>query len=174
MRVKKIRGAMKTLFGIDRRIGRVRHGPSAPPKRAGRPGSKGSLWDVFSNPLDSARPEVGPNSLLSRFQKLRRVDGTRNNGMRSGPVMVREKNADAPGILGGWRAEMRTPVLFGKGGAETVRTNLDWVSRRRWCGFCRRGCRGGCGGRWRGRGRFFRGRRPSGSSRRWSRGGRRG
>lgn len=32
MRVKKIRGAMKTLFAIDARTGRVKHGPPALPK----------------------------------------------------------------------------------------------------------------------------------------------
>ena len=71
-----------------------RQGPTA-----GRPVYKGHFGDFFSNPLDSARPAVGPyrTDFLSRLQKLRTGYGTRNNGTSFRPFIVGANNADAHG-----------------------------------------------------------------------------
>ena len=73
MRAKKIRSAMKTLFAIDARIGRVRHGPPAPPRRelsrddliarlAVAKSKAGRAWKMIRFSLPKEGEEVTPDT----------------------------------------------------------------------------------------------------------------
>ena len=75
MRVKKIRGAMKTLFAIDARIGRVKHGTPAPPKRelsrdeliarlAVAQSKAGRAWKMIRITLPKEGEKVTPETFL--------------------------------------------------------------------------------------------------------------